>query len=254
LFLNKQYAQANSHYATTPRAFLLSLTSAAPPHALLVAHWGSEGAALLSLPTKEYFQSSGWVEEKPVSQPNPGPGNGSRDVQSVRSGSGYWADGRTQTPSSSAFWSDRSNCVSGAGDESNLDHSLSLPSEARPRSRGRVRDEGGRYHPEEDDDNDSQVTEVPGGNGEGDDIIDEVGAQDAFIAGMIYALSRRLVPGSPYTPSWTGEDVSRPESDRGRWRLDECLRFATELAGRKARRQNWDGLADEMTRAGWFDS
>ena len=30
-------------------------------------------------------------------------------------------------------------------------------------------------------------------------------------------------------------------------------RFATELAGRKARRNNWDGLAEEMIRAGWFD-
>ena len=31
-------------------------------------------------------------------------------------------------------------------------------------------------------------------------------------------------------------------------------RFATELAGRKARRRAWDGLGEEMTRAGWFDS
>lgn len=78
---------------------------------------------------------------------------------------------------------------------------------------------------EEDDDNDSQGTEVPGGDNE-DDVIDEVGAQDAFVAGMIYALSRRIAPGSPYTPSWTGEDsdAGSSESERGRWRLDECLR------------------------------
>lgn len=31
-------------------------------------------------------------------------------------------------------------------------------------------------------------------------------------------------------------------------------RFATELAGRKAKRKGWDGLFDEMARAGWFDS
>jgi len=31
-------------------------------------------------------------------------------------------------------------------------------------------------------------------------------------------------------------------------------RFATELSGRKARRRNWEGLADEMKRAGWFDN
>jgi hypothetical protein len=53
-----------------------------------------------------------------------------------------------------------------------------------------------------------------------------VGAQDAFVAGMIYALSRRIAPGSPYTPSSGGEYVSTASSDaeRGRWRLDECLR------------------------------
>ena len=31
-------------------------------------------------------------------------------------------------------------------------------------------------------------------------------------------------------------------------------RFATELSGRKARRKDWTDLAEEMTRAGWFDS
>ncbi|KAI0296745.1 hypothetical protein B0F90DRAFT_1017223 [Multifurca ochricompacta] len=31
-------------------------------------------------------------------------------------------------------------------------------------------------------------------------------------------------------------------------------RFATELAGRKARRRAWDGLGEEMARAGWFDA
>jgi hypothetical protein len=36
---------------------------------------------------------------------------------------------------------------------------------------------------------------------------------------------------------------------------DHCShRFATELSGRKARRKNWEGLADEMKRAGWFDN
>lgn len=251
LFLNKYYAQANSpHYANTPRAFLLSLASIAPPHALLVAHWGSEGAALLSLPTKEYFQSSGWVEEQPVSQPSQSQGNGTRDVQSVRSGSGFWADGRSQTPSSSAFFSDRSHFVSDVGNDSGISHLLSPASKARSRSRRRRK--GTRYQTEDDDDNDSQGTEVPSGNNEDDNNIDEVGAQSAFVAGMIYALSRRIVPGSPYTPSWTGEDASGPESERGRWRLEECLRFATELSGRKARRRNWDGLANEMVRAGWF--
>jgi hypothetical protein len=231
LFLNAHYAQANSpHYATTPRAFLLSLTSIAPPHALLVAHWGSEGAAVLSLPTKEYFQSSGWVEERPIPPANPGLAKGPRgvgnttEVRSVRSGSDFWADGRSRTPSTSAFFSEGSQYMSDAGNDSGI----GLPSTSRMRSRSRGRRHGhdGRYTTEEDDDNDSQGTEVPGGDNEDDGVVDEVGGQDAFIAGMIYALSRRIAPGSPYTPSWTGEDPdsNSAESDRGRWRLDECLR------------------------------
>jgi hypothetical protein len=30
-------------------------------------------------------------------------------------------------------------------------------------------------------------------------------------------------------------------------------RFAMELGGRKACRHAWEGLVDEMARAGWFD-
>lgn len=133
----------------------------------------------------------------------------------MRSGSGFWADGRSQTPSSSAFFSDRSQRVSDIVIDSGM-----IPSRSRrPRSRGHGL---GGYQREDDDDNDSQGTEVPGGNE--DDGVDEVGAQDAFVAGMIYALSRRIAPGTPYTPSWTGEEVGGPESERGRWRLEECLR------------------------------
>ena len=79
----------------------------------------------------------------------------------------------------------------------------------------------------EDDENDSQRTKTPGRgqDADADAAVDEVGAQDAFIAGMIYSLSSRICPGSPYTPSWTGEDANgSAESERGRRRLDECLR------------------------------
>lgn len=77
----------------------------------------------------------------------------------------------------------------------------------------------------EDDDHDSQGTETPGGDDDDDGIIDEVGGQDAFISGMIFALSRRICPGLPYTPAWSGEDANGTAADdRGRWKLDECLR------------------------------
>jgi len=109
---------------------------------------------------------------------------------------------------------------------------------------------------EEEEDRASQDTER--GRGNNNDGVDETGSYDAFIAGMIYALSRRICPGAPYTPSSGGrEDTdsrrTRTDDVRARWRLDECLRFATELAGRKARRKTWEGLASEMLRAGWFD-
>ncbi|KAJ7227212.1 hypothetical protein GGX14DRAFT_488773 [Mycena pura] len=262
LFLNKHYAQANSpNFATSPRAFLLSLTSIAPPHSLLVAHWGSEGAAVLSLPTKEYFQSSGWVEERPTAPPAPTrgrndtwrtDGGGARepeDVLSVRSGSEFWAGRHSGYASSSAFTASH---VSDAEGNTVSDTRRSSPSYSRSRSQ-HDRGRGVSTEDEEDNDNDSQGTEVP--EEEDAAVVDEVGAQDAFVAGMIYALSRRIAPGAPYTPSAGGADsAAAPDADRGRWRLDECLRFATELSGRKARRRNWDGLGAEMARAGWFDS
>ncbi|KAJ7756461.1 hypothetical protein DFH07DRAFT_742829 [Mycena maculata] len=268
LFLNKHYAQANSpNFATSPRAFLLSLTSIAPPHALLVAHWGSEGAAVLSLPTKEYFQSSGWVEERPQIPPTPARGRNSEqsrhrkdaggsgeseDITSVRSGSEFWA-GRQSGISSSAF------TASQYMSEGNTDTRRSSPSYSRSQSQhhaGGPQGHGRSGSTEDEDDNDSQGTEVPEEDDPDAGVVDEVGAQDAFVAGMIYALSRRITPGSPYTPSSGGEDSgsASQDSERGRWRLDECLRFATELSGRKARRRNWDGLGAEMTRAGWFDT
>jgi len=52
----------------------------------------------------------------------------------------------------------------------------------------------------------------------------DVGAQDAFIAGMIYALSRRLLPGAPYAPGLSGAAEAQ-RSEGGRWKLDECLRW-----------------------------
>lgn len=247
LFLNKHYAKAHSpHYATTPRAFLLSFTHLAPPHALLVAHWGTEGAAVLSLPTREYFQSSGWVEEPGSASLNEGGGNdgdtgeGTREVaESVRSGSSYWA-GPSGTRRKGQIGSSTESFTAEDGNESSHGH----------RGRGRNGDDN-----ELDNDNDSQGTETPGDNEDGvegdggagnEEVLDEAGAQDAFVAGMIYALSRKIMPGAPYTPSAAAANESSAgrrssaagvgtvgesgggglgiADDRQRWRLDECLR------------------------------
>lgn len=253
LFLNKQYAQVHSpDYATSPRTFLLSFASTAPSHALLVAHWGKDGAAVLSLPTREYFQSSSWVGEpspqmaRSIEMRN---GRPTSDLRSVRSGSDFWADGRSHSSSSNMF----SLPHHSDGNSTDLDHSLtSSYQHTHSDSRAFTSDAD-----HDDDERGSQDTER--GRDDSNDVIDEVGAHDAFIAGMVYALSRRICPGAPYTPSAGGRDNSdgmrKPNDDvRVRWRLDECLRFATELAGRKARRKTWDGLAEEMIRAGWFES
>lgn len=190
---------------------------------------------MLSLPTKEYFQSSGWVEEQPPPMPGATPKARGRDnkkrgathsantteVRSVRSGSDFWAGGRSRTPSSSTYTAGQSQDLS---DVSLEGHTMNRFPRSRSQSQ---RQDTSRYTTEEGDDNDSQGTETPGTDADLDDgLVDEVGAQDAFIAGMIYALSRRILPGVPYTPSWSGEDITAgsAETDRGRWRLDECLR------------------------------
>ncbi|KAF4614275.1 hypothetical protein D9613_007812 [Agrocybe pediades] len=263
LFFNKQYALATDpKYGSSPRAFLLSLVAIAPPHALLIAYWGKDGAAVLSLPTREYLQSSGWVEDRAMVAPMQNMDKiYSRNVQSipvvddihsVRSGSGFWADGRSRTPSSNNFTVSGSHYMSETGDESNY-----RPYQQYERIRTH-RDQGqrayaGSYYTAGDDDNFSQQTETPQTSG---GVIDEMGAQDAFVAGMIFALSRRLCPGLPYTPAWSGDNLSDMGGDdsRGKWKLDECLKFATELSGRKARKRGWAGLGHEMAQAGWFDS
>ncbi|RDX50715.1 hypothetical protein OH76DRAFT_1511689 [Lentinus brumalis] len=285
IFLNKHYARAHSpQYASSPRAFLLSLTNIAPAHALLVAHWGSDGAAVLSVPTREYFQSSGWVEPNVPAMPSPMPdplarrtaGHGDdADLQSVRTGSDFWAGAGHDTESSSMFTADllgygsNSGSSSSAawrspGNEQEVHHHGNGPSQKQDRSR-----RNGRRAASDDDgsSSDSDGTQIAGHGGgnrppldaprrppPSSQVVDEVGAQDAFVAGMMWALSRRLLPGSPYTPSAVGgSDAAEGDTQREKWRLEECLRFATELAGRKARRKGWAGLADEMAAAGWFE-
>ncbi|KAI9442030.1 hypothetical protein BJY52DRAFT_1319020 [Lactarius psammicola] len=70
---------------------------------------------------------------------------------------------------------------------------------------------------------------------------------------MIYALSRRLLLGASFALGLSGA-MEAQRIEGGRWELDECLRFATGLAGRRSRRRTRDGLGEEMARAGWFDA
>ena len=246
IFLNKHYARAHSpQYASSPRAFLLSLTSIAPPHSLLVAHWGSDGAAVLSVPTKEYIQSSGWVE--PSVPPMPAPRRtGEADLQSVRTGSDFWAGAGNETESSSMFTADLLNLTPARRPNNASAEETPRPSQRHPNQTGHRSKTNGKRAAHRDDSSDSGTdsdgTEIAGRGGGGrhtfeaprpklptaSEVVDEVGAQDAFVAGMMWALSRRLLPGEPYTPSAIGSDATIAGVDtdqKGRWRLEECLRY-----------------------------
>ncbi|KAG8985146.1 hypothetical protein FRB90_004911 [Tulasnella sp. 427] len=216
IFFSKSYARSLAY--TSPRAFLLAQALRAAPHSLLIVSWADQGSALLSVPTREYFQSSKFVVE---------PEERVMEYESVRS-----------------------STVEGSG----LGHSTSTSS--APRGGGATED-GRRVMFDDDADEDD------------DDVIDESGADDAFVAGMIYSLSRRVLPNPTYSPvqppatqSQSGAGGKLPAAaqamleddlERGRWRLEECLRFATEMAGRKVRIKGFAGLARAMENVGWFN-
>jgi len=202
VFVNVHYAKAHSPaHAATPRSYLLSLaaSSSVAPHALLIAYWGNkQGAAVLSLPTKEYFQSSGWVRPptQRVTSKNP-----DTSTRSVASDSVFWADGGVDHSSSSSNFSLTGN---------NRDSGTNPVSSS--------------YDHDHEEDNDSEGTETGDNvNQEDEDVIDEIGAQEAFIAGMIFALTQKILPGEPYTPRPSASGHSTNE-DRGKWRLEECLK------------------------------
>ena len=204
---------------------------------------------MLSVPMREYFQASGWAEPAappPPPQPQPQPqtrggmapgGPGEADMRSVRTGSDFWAGGH-ETESSSMFTA-----------ELLQPQQQSSPAQAkskqkqkqtwRERDRGRARNGKGRAYEEEEDEgsSDSDGTQIAGegggvrpalaaararggqGQGQASEVVDEVGAQDAFVAGMMWALTRRLLPGEPYTPSAANRDASVVDGDqKGRWR------------------------------------
>jgi hypothetical protein len=192
VFLSQSSAAA--YDASTPRALLLTLAPKAARHALLVTHWGAtSGAALLAVPTREYLQASPWTPPPlPPPPATPSGSSDSRSVRSVRTESEFWAGEHTASASGYSAFGLRSPDISTSAGFSPVDRDFSGV--------------GGK-------------TPEP--------VLDEVGAQDAFVAGMVYALSRRILPGPPFAPKGgVGESDPPRESDSGRWKLDECLRYA----------------------------
>lgn len=171
------------------------MCSHAAPHALLIVDWGAQGAALLSVPTREYLQSSGWIEPTVV-KPTWGNNNAASmlEPRSVASGSGFWADGHNSTESD---W----RISTGSGQDSS-DPRHSAISDATDSDSGRASIETERG------------TEAH---------VDEVGAHEAFVAGMIFALSQTILPGGPYIWNAPGKTPSS-KGTNGRWKLEECLR------------------------------
>ncbi|THH09641.1 hypothetical protein EW145_g1870 [Phellinidium pouzarii] len=234
-----------------------------------------------SVPTREYLQSSGWVDDDPALQAmrplstvtasdssGDAPGADPRAVGSVRSGSGFWAAGhRTGSGTSSSAFTASSGLGSGPQSSGLRDSSGYMYGDFG--ALGGMSDIPEHVALEDADvDHDSQGTEVGNGHKQETgsakerkrakkDMHDEAAAQDAFIAGMIYSLGQRILPGSPYTPSAASYSQAYGSNnldfDRGRWKLEDCLRFASEFAGRRARRRDFVGLAEEMRRAGWLD-
>lgn len=201
------------------------------------------------MPTKEYFQSSGWVDpsaqvipQAPVLNPSapsipsiPSATTRSGEAQSVRSGSDFWALGH-HTESSSEFTAAMLSSPS-----PDLLMASRQPFSNRHRRRANRAPDS-----DDSDSSDSDGTQIAarpgatsgnaGANSGQSQEVDEIGAQDAFVAGMMFALSRRLVPGEPYTPSAVAKEGAgviirgaepERERDRGRWRLEECLRWVS---------------------------
>ena len=182
------------------------------------------------MPTREYLQSSGWVDEeprstRPLSTISDDPSGAFSDshgagVGSVRSGSGFWAAGhRAGSGTSSSAFTAFSAAQSSQLRDSYIDSGLS----DSPRVRA-----GGA-----DPDRESQLTEMGAKNQEESlEAYDEAAAQDAFMAGMIFTLGQRILPGYPYSPatSHTMQNTATgADSDKGKWRLEDCLRLETVL-------------------------
>ncbi|ELU41291.1 hypothetical protein AG1IA_04674 [Rhizoctonia solani AG-1 IA] len=228
------------------------------PHALLCVEWGQSGCAMLSIPTKEYFQSSPFV---------PDPRGTHRTAESLSAS--LWESVRSGTPFYSEF-GDRPDvpvAPSASGSGSLGQSTKSKHGHSRSRGTTGEGDDWGKMYPESrsspapsSSSSDDERRTITGASwhpsmagttstmGTRQDVIEEAGAGDAFAAGkstravrvkhpltnlahlgMIFALSRRLLPGAPYSPGL--HHLPGPDAEKGRWRLEECLRWSVAKFG-----------------------
>ena len=182
----------------------------------------------------------------------------------MRSGSGFWAAGHDSSHGSSAFSATQIRQLSGRSAQSHGSAPVgvgSVEAEAEPHADDSGDDSDGTEIAASSSNDGSRAAHGPGSSGPAPapaqlsgqqqqaqqtpmqqqqqqqqqqesqqpqpqlQRAEDVGAQDAFIAGMIYALSRRLMPGAPYAPGQSGSGAAEAQrSEGGRWKLDECLR------------------------------
>ncbi|KAG8969343.1 hypothetical protein FRC03_003444 [Tulasnella sp. 419] len=254
IFFSKSYAKAQGF--TSPRAFLLSQSLRSSQHSILVITWGRAGSALLSTPTKEYFQSSAFVPDKNDLEGDVLFGG---EFESVRSST---IMGSVSVQSSGAPSSHGHGSRQQQGHVPTRSASSSAPTQPAnwgkdakiKRRRDAVNPKSTRRSGESSSDESDEDDATETASSADEDVVDETGADDAFVAGMIYALSRRILPNPLFTPIQPKPPSTTADIDmeRGRWRLEECLRFATEMAGRKVRRKGFAGLAKAMENVGWF--
>lgn len=165
---------------TSPRAFLLAIRPSVPSHSLLVCSWGKEGAAILSVPTREYFQSSPFVPD-PAEEPD------TSGVASVRSSSAEYSGWSTSQPSdwdntTGEFWNDERR-------------RRWVQEVASPMSSGQPSEEEEELDETEAEDAFTAGTRLLGAS------LGRFGYDiDVCLSGMIFALSRRILPGLPYSP------------------------------------------------------
>ena len=157
----------------------------------------------------------------------------------MRSGSGFWAAGHDSSNGSSAFSAMQMRQMSG---QSGLSSSACASGSAEPHANDSGDDSDGTEIAAGESNDGLRVAQgasSAGARGQPSgqqgqqqqqqaqqtlaQRADDVGSQDAFIAGMIYALSRRLLPGAPYAPGMSSSTEAQ-RSEGGRWKLDECLR------------------------------
>ena len=168
--------------------------------------------------------------------------NGVEEAQSVRSGSGFWAACHDISNESSAFSAMQTRQLSG---QSGLSSSACASGSAEPHANDSGDDSDGTEIAAGSSNDGSRVAQgessgvAQGGKHsvsqqqQGPQVrqtqqmqaqrTEDVGSQDAFIAGMIYALSQRLLPGAPYAPGLSVSTEAQ-RSEGGRWKLGECLR------------------------------